>query len=200
MPERRDRAPDPGAGRRMGRRGEGAGALRARAGTPALLALFAALATWGAAGGPAWAACAVPNQLTNGQPADASQVMGDINAVVACINGGAASPLAMGFTLNNAAVGTNVGPMLIASRGGSFTKVKVVVKASDGATPLTFRIRQNGTDIFSSDPVLAAGTTSGTVLTFTTLTASPLPVAADDLFTIDVTSGSPFWQVTIQME
>lgn len=200
MPDNRDRAPELGAGRRR-RPGGGADVSRGRVRSLALAALVAGLASWGAAGRPAAAAaCAVPNQLTNGQTADASQVMGDLNALAGCINSGAASPLVMGFALNSGVAGTNVGPALIASRGGSFSKVKVVIKAADSATPLAFRIKQNGTDIFTVDPVLAAGTTSGTVLTFTTLTAAPLSVGADDLFTVDVTSGTAFWQVTIQME
>ena len=32
------------------------------------------------------AACVIPNQLTNGQTADASQVMTNFNAVAACAN------------------------------------------------------------------------------------------------------------------
>lgn len=169
---------------------------------PALtvIAVLAALAIWGVGFRPAEAACTVPNTLTNGQTADASQVMGNFNAVTSCIDGGATNPLVMGFVINNGAVGTNVGPILIASRAGTFTKCKVVIKASDSSTAMVFRIKRNGTDIFTSDPSLAAGTSSGTVLTFTGLTSSPLVVAADDLFTIDVTSGTPFWQITVQLE
>jgi hypothetical protein len=89
---------------------------------------------------------------------------------------------------------------LIASRAGSFSKCKVVTKASDGATPLTFTIKQNGIAIFSSAPTIAATTSPGTISTFTGLTSNPLPFAADDLFTIDVTSGTSSWQATIQLE
>lgn len=110
------------------------------------------------------------------------------------------APLVMGFILNTGATGTNVGPELIASRAGSFTKCKIVTKASDGATPLTFKIKQNGVNIFSADPTVSAGTAGGTITTSTSLTSSPLSVAADDLFTIDVTSGSSSWQVTVQLE
>jgi len=110
------------------------------------------------------------------------------------------NPLFMSFVLSNGSAGTNVGPILLAPRQGSFTKCKVVVKNADGTTPLTFRILQNGTNIFTTDPIVPAGTSSKTVVTFTALTNSPLAVTADDLFTIDVISGTPFWQVTIQVE
>lgn len=108
--------------------------------------------------------------------------------------------LVIGFILNTGATGINVGPELIAPRAGSLTKCKIVVKSSDSSTALTFRIKQNGTDIFVADPTISAGTAGGTIKTFTNLTRLPLSVAADDLFTIDVTSGSPSWQATIQLE
>ena len=57
--------------------------LHARAKTAALVLLFAALVL-AFAGGHARAACTVPNQLTNGQTADATLVMGNYNAVAAC--------------------------------------------------------------------------------------------------------------------
>jgi hypothetical protein len=40
---------------------------------------------------PAGATCSVPNALTNGQVADAAQVMGNFNAVTTCVNGMVAS-------------------------------------------------------------------------------------------------------------
>lgn len=111
-----------------------------------------------------------------------------------------ALPLVIGFILTSGATGTNVGPELAAPRAGSFTKCKVITKTSDASTDLTFRIKQNGVDIFSSDPTVAHGTSGSTVSTFTGLTSSPLAVAADDVFTIDVTSGTSSWQVTVQLE
>lgn len=108
--------------------------------------------------------------------------------------------LTIGFILNSGAIGTNVGPELIAPRAGSFTQCKVVTKTSDATTDLTFKIKQNGTDIFTSDPTVVHNTAAGTVNTFTAFTSSPLSVAANDLFTIDVTSGTASWQVTVQLE
>lgn len=108
--------------------------------------------------------------------------------------------LTIGFILNSGATGTSVAPRQVAPRSGLITKCKVVTNASDGSTDLTFRIRQNGTDVFSSDPTVTHGAAAGTLSTFTTLTSSPLSVAADDVFSIDVTSGTASWQVTIQLE
>lgn len=110
------------------------------------------------------------------------------------------TPLTLTYILNTGATGTNVGPTLRAKRAGSFTECKVTVHASDGATALTFTIKKNGTAIFSSSPTVSAGASSGSISTFTTLTSSPLSVAKDDVFTIDVTSGSSAWQVTIDLE
>jgi hypothetical protein len=66
-------------------------------------------------------------------------------------------------------------------------------------TALTFKIKKNGTNVFSVDPTVAAGTAAGTVTTVTTLTTSPLPVAANDVFIMDITSGTSTWQFTAQL-
>jgi len=111
-----------------------------------------------------------------------------------------APPLVIGFVLNNGATGTNVGPMLAAARAGTLSKCVVVTKASDPAVALTFAIKQNGVAIFTAAPTIASATASGTVSTFTALTTTPLPVAAGDVFSIDITSGSATWQATVQVE
>lgn len=112
----------------------------------------------------------------------------------------AAGRLVIGFVINTGAAGTNIGPMLAAPAAGSVSKCKVVTKASDASTALTFTIKQNGTAVFTSSPSVAAGTTSGTVSTFTGLTSSPLTVNADDVFSCDISSGTSSWVVTIQLE
>lgn len=108
--------------------------------------------------------------------------------------------LVIGFVINSGATGTNVGPEFAAPRAGTISKCKVVTKASDGSVDLTFKIKQNGVDVFSADPTVAHGTAAGTVSTFTALTSTPLTVAPDDVFTIDITGGSSSWIVTIQLE
>jgi hypothetical protein len=108
--------------------------------------------------------------------------------------------LNVGFVINNGVTGTNVGPELFARAAGSFTKCAVVTKTSNASTVLTFKIKKNGTNVFSVDPTVAAGTSGGTLSTFTTLTSSPLPVAANDIFTIDITSGASDWAFTAVLE
>jgi hypothetical protein len=110
--------------------------------------------------------------------------------------------LVLGFVIVAGAggAGTDVTPMLAAPRAANIAKCKVVVKASDPSTDFVFKIKKNGTDVFSTDPTVPHGTASGTVLTFTALTSSPLAVAADDVFSMDITTGSATWALTIQLE
>jgi hypothetical protein len=84
--------------------------------------------------------------------------------------------------------------MLAAPHSGTFAKCVVTTKASDGATALTFVIKQNGAAIVN--PTLAAATTSGTVATF----ACSASVAASDVFSMDISSGTASWQFTAQLE
>jgi hypothetical protein len=111
-----------------------------------------------------------------------------------------ATPSIIGFIIGSGSSGSNVGPMLVAAHAGSVSKCVVITKGSDGSVALTFRIKRNGTDVFTSDPTVAAGTASGTVSTFTSLTSSPLRIAAGDVFSIDITTGSSSWQFTAQLE
>ena len=113
---------------------------------------------------------------------------------------GAAAPLVIGYVINDGSTGTNIGPMLASSHAGSVTKCVVVTKGSHATTDLTFAIKKNGTSVFSSSPTVAAATASGTVDTFTGLTSSPLSIAADDVFSIDIASGEVAWQFTAQLE
>lgn len=108
--------------------------------------------------------------------------------------------MVIGFVIATGATGTNVGPELLAFRPGFVTKCKIVVKASDASTDLTIVIKQNGTSVFTSNPTVTHGSSAGSVFTFTALTSSPLAVNADDVFTIDITSGTSSWQFTAQLE
>jgi hypothetical protein len=104
------------------------------------------------------------------------------------------------FIVINGSIGTDVGPHLRVRQAGQVIKCKIDTKASDPSIDLTFKIKQNGVDVFSVDPTITHGTASGTLATSTSLTSVPLAVAADDLFTIDITSGSSAWQFTAQLE
>lgn len=111
-------------------------------------------------------------------------------------------PMVIGFMLATAANGTTITPpgRLIAPRTGSVSKCKVIVNQVDSGTDLTFRIKKNGTTIFTADNTVSHTVSVGTLTTFTNLTSTPLPIAADDIFTLDITLGSASWSVTIQLE
>jgi len=99
----------------------------------------------------------------------------------------------IGFIINTGVTGTNVGPMLPAARSGTVSVCVVVVKASDTSTDLTFTINQNGTSVFTAPQTVPAATATGTLISITALTSVPLSVNYDDIFTINITSGSANW-------
>jgi hypothetical protein len=111
------------------------------------------------------------------------------------------TPIVIGFGVPDGSVANTTGPgRLTASRAGSINRCVVTVNASDGVTALTIRIKQNGTNVFTSSMTVAAGTAAGTVQISTALTSVPLAVAQHDVFTIDVTSGTSTWNFTAQLE
>lgn len=114
--------------------------------------------------------------------------------------GGSADQLVIGFVINYGAVLNDAAAMLVAPRAGTVSKCVIVTKASHPSIQLKFRIKQNGTDVFTTDPTVAAGTASGTTSSSTSLTTVPLTVAAGDVFQIDILTGSPTWQFTAQLE
>jgi hypothetical protein len=107
--------------------------------------------------------------------------------------------LAIGFGITSGAIGSAITLPVLAPRTGGLTSCAVVIQASDGALNLSFRIKQNGVDVFTSDPVIPAGTAGGTVLTFP-LSSASIAVAQNDVFTMDITVGSSSWKFTAQLE
>lgn len=110
------------------------------------------------------------------------------------------SEAVIGFVMNSGVSGLNVGPMLGGAKRASVTRCAVIVKASDASVALTFRINQNGASVFTTNPTIAAGTASGSVLIFTALTSEVLFVNTDDVFSIDILAGSSLWNFTVQLE
>ena len=95
--------------------------------------------------------------------------------------------------------GVNVTNMLRVPQQSLVTACDVVVKASDASTDFTFRIMRNGVDIFSSDPTVTHGATSGSSFTFAALVNNPFLLNAGDILSLDITSGSASWDVTVQL-
>jgi hypothetical protein len=112
----------------------------------------------------------------------------------------AVSPMTVIFLINSGTTGTNVALMPPSFRAGSITKCVIMVRQSDASIALTFKLKQNGVDVFTTDPTVSAGATPGAIVTSTLLTSTPLPIASGDVFTIDITSGSSIWQFTAQLE
>lgn len=106
----------------------------------------------------------------------------------------------VGFLSTGVGTGTNIGPIMPAAHDGNATKCVFVTKTSDASIPLTFDILQNGVSVFASGPqTIAAATAGGTTTVITALTSAPLPVAALDKFTLNISSGSTSWQFTVQL-
>lgn len=109
-------------------------------------------------------------------------------------------PIVIFFSIPNGNTGSNVALYAAAPRTGKVTTCVVTVTKSDPSTNLTFKILKNGTDVFGTDPTVAAGATAGTTFTFATLTSSPLSINAGDVFNMSITSGTANWEFTAQLE
>lgn len=103
-----------------------------------------------------------------------------------------------GLPAGTAIAGTGVTLTLRAPRAANITTCKVTITTTDGSNAFQFRIKKNGTDIFSADPTIAAATT-GIVDVSSSLVSSPLAVAEDDKFTLDILAGSATWALEIQL-
>jgi hypothetical protein len=125
-----------------------------------------------------------------------------VTGILAIANGGTGSstlPIVIGFSMGSGATGTALA-YAVAPRAGAVSKCKVLVKSSDGSTDLTFTIKQNGTSVFTSNQTITHGASAGSLTTITALTSVPLSIAADDIFSVDISSGSSAWAATIMLE
>ena len=109
-------------------------------------------------------------------------------------------PITVRFMIANGSSGANVALNDESEIAGSVSKCTVLVTKSDAAVDLTFKIKQNGTDVFSADPTVSAGAAAGSKFAFTNLTSSPLAIAAVDIFTMDIASGSSDWKFIAKLE
>ncbi|VVC05613.1 Uncharacterised protein [uncultured archaeon] len=104
----------------------------------------------------------------------------------------------LGFVINSGDTGNNVGPELVSSENWEIVKCTTITKTSDTSTPFEFSLNQNGNSIFSSNPILSAGTSTGNILQWNDF--SSINISANDLFTIDIIQGSSSWAATILLQ
>lgn len=142
--------------------------------------------------------------MSNSQTISPPQIRaGTSGQVLVTLSGSAqwgGSPIVVGFQIASGLTGTNVASMQPAARSGVFSRLVVVTKTSDATTALTFNVIRNGTSILTAPNTISAATSSGTVNIFTNFTSNPFAVTQDDIFSLNITSGTASWAVTIQME
>jgi hypothetical protein len=127
-------------------------------------------------------------------------VKGDAATVIIAADGTASvQELIFVFGITDGSIASAVTLPVLARRAGVVTRCAIVIQASDGALNLSFRIKKNGADVFTTDPTVVAGTAAGTVAVFS-LSSASIAVARDDVFTMDITVGSSSWKFTAQLE
>lgn len=111
--------------------------------------------------------------------------------------------IGFGIAAGAGAAGNDAAPRVAAKRAANVTECVVTITKSDATNDFQFRIKKNGTDIFSTDPTVTHGsaisTGPSTVLTFTAFTATPIVVAKNDVFELDILAGSATWELDIQL-
>lgn len=152
-------------------------------GRKTLFALFAIVGF--IQGNGARAACPLPNTLTNGQTADATQVMADFNALVTCLN--AAGPGGSGNSIqynNGSGAFAGVGPL---------TNGQLVIGATGGVPQAQNLTAGSGITITNgpgSITISSAGGSGGSVSPFYDAAAIPLTKPTASSFTVANNTGN----------
>lgn len=111
--------------------------------------------------------------------------------------------IGFGVAAGAGTTGNDAAPRVAAKRAANITECVVTITKSDAANDFQFRIKKNGTDIFSTDPTVPHGSAVSTgpssVLTFTAFTSTPIVVAKNDVFELDIIAGSATWELDIQL-
>ena len=109
---------------------------------------------------------------------------------------GGSGPVCIGWDVQDSTPGTDVSDPVIPPGNLRIADCRVRIKVSDIATPLEFDIRRNGTTIFSTRPVVPAGTSTRAVQTYTSL--ATVALSANDDLVLDIITGGT-WQVAIYL-
>jgi hypothetical protein len=111
----------------------------------------------------------------------------------------------IGWDLQDCTVGTDVADPVIPTLGGEIAYCGVRVKTSDAGTPLEIDIRNNGTSVFETKPLIAAAHADRDVIQFTDFVhdasarPAPLVIAPHDDLVIDVVQGTGYWWVCVYL-
>ncbi|TIR16166.1 MAG: hypothetical protein E5X33_29715 [Mesorhizobium sp.] len=149
----------------------------------ALLVLSAFLCVLG--GNAARAACTLPNTLTNGQTADATQVMADFNALVTCLNAAGPGGSSNSIQYNNGSGAlAGVGPL---------TDGQLVVGATGGAPQAQTLTAGSGITVTNgpgSITISSTGGAGGSVSPFYDASVIPLTKPTASSFTVANSTGN----------
>lgn len=111
---------------------------------------------------------------------------------------GAGAAAVIGWDVQDSTPGLDVSDPVIPPRAMNMVSCQIRIKVTDPSTPLQIDIRNNGTSIFSTRPLIAAGTSTRAVQTFTTLAAIPTPIAVGDDVVLDIVQGGA-WEVAVYL-
>ncbi len=110
------------------------------------------------------------------------------------------TPATISFYLNTGNIASPAAWVLADRTSNVITKCAVYITASDNTTNLTFDVTKNSISVFTAPINVLANTTPGNIYTFSTLTPNPLPINQNDIFKLNITSGTSNWQGAIQLE
>ena len=108
-------------------------------------------------------------------------------------------PSVIGWDVQDSTPGTDVSDPVIPISTMPIASCQIRIKATDSTHPLEINIRRNGKSVFATHPLIAAGTATRTVLSFTAFAGGKPPVIqpADDVV-LDIIQGGA-WQVAIYL-
>lgn len=100
----------------------------------------------------------------------------------------------IGWDLQDCSIpGLDVADPVIPLWEGTVWACLIRIKTTDVSNNLEINIQKNGTSIFSTRPVIAAGTTTRDVQEFTGFAVDPLTVGVYDDLTIDIVQAGSWW-------
>jgi len=134
---------------------------------------------------PAYASCSVPNTLTNGQVADASQVMDNFNTIAGCVNTAASSAAPAG-PVNSVQInadGTHLGAI------GPLTNGQIVI-GSTGSSPQAATLTAGAGIVVTNSAGAVTITATGTGFTYPTIRGSGMQASSASSYSVSWPTGT----------